>query len=273
MTIVAIANQKGGVGKTTTAVNLGAALAESGARVLLVDVDAQGNAASALGAPRGARPNIFDALLGGVPLDDCILRTAIGNLDLVPASLDLAGAELELASAPDRERRLAAALAPVRGGYDIALIDCGPSLGLITLNALSAADQVLVPVQCEYLALEGLAALIDTIARVRRQLNPALRMLGVVATMYDGRTRLARDVADELRRHIDTLFDTIIPRSVRLGEAPSHQMAVLQYAPDSRAAEAYRQLAQEVLARIGGPAAARTAEQIAAQTAAQQVGA
>ena len=270
MTIVAIANQKGGVGKTTTAVNLGAALAESGARILVVDVDAQGNAASALGAPRGARPNIFDALLGDVPLNDCILRTAIERLDLVAASLDLAGAELELAAAPERERRLAAALTPARGRYDIVLIDCGPSLGLITLNALTAADQVLVPVQCEYLALEGLAALIETIARVRRQLNPSLRMLGVVATMYDGRTRLARDVADELRRHIDTLFETIIPRSVRLGEAPSHQMAVLQYAPDSRAAEAYRELAQEVLARIGGPVAA---QQAAAQAAAQQVGA
>ena len=250
MTIVAIANQKGGVGKTTTAVNLAAALAETGRRVLLVDVDAQGNATSALGAPRNARPNIFDALLGGARIQDCLLPTAVHGLDLVGASLDLAGAEIELAGAPRRERRLADALADIRDRYQIILIDCGPSLGLITLNALTAADQALIPVQCEYLALEGLAALIETIARVRSSLNPALCMLGVVATMYDGRTRLARDVADELRRHIDTLFDTIIPRSVRLGEAPSHQMAVLQYAPNSRAAEAYRQLAQEVLVRL-----------------------
>ena len=256
MTIVAIANQKGGVGKTTTAVNLAAALAERGVRVLLVDVDAQGNAASALGAPRGVRPNIFDALLGGVALEDCILATGTERLDLVPSSLDLAGAELDLAALPEREQRLAAALGGVRGRYEIILIDCGPSLGLITLNALTAADQVLIPVQCEYLALEGLAALIDTIARVRRQLNPSLCMLGVVATMYDGRTRLARDVADELRRHINTLFETIIPRSVRLGEAPSHQMAVLQYAPSSRAAEAYRELAEEVLARLNSGLAA-----------------
>lgn len=254
-TIVAIANQKGGVGKTTTAVNLAAALAETGAQVLLVDVDAQGNATSALGAPRAARPNIFDALLGGARIEDCLLPTSVERLDLIAASLDLAGAEIELASAARREQRLAAALADVRPRYDIILIDCGPSLGLITLNALTAADQVLIPVQCEYLALEGLTALIDTISRVRRQLNPSLCMLGVVATMYDGRTRLARDVADELRRHINTLFDTIIPRSVRLGEAPSHQLAVLQYAPNSRGAEAYRQLAQEVLSRIGRTAA------------------
>ena len=255
MSIVAIANQKGGVGKTTTAVNLGAALAETGARVLLVDVDAQGNAASALGAPRGARPNIFDALIGETPLADCIISTTPGGPDLVGASLDLAGAEIELAGLARRERRLAEAVEPVRARYDMILIDCGPSLGLITLNALAAADRVLIPVQCEYLALEGLAALLETIARVRRQLNPRLCTLGVVATMYDGRTRLARDVVDELRRHIDTLFETIIPRSVRLGEAPSHQMSVLQYAPESRAAEAYRELAGEVLSRIGGLAA------------------
>jgi len=256
MTIVAITNQKGGVGKTTTAVNLGAALAEAGWRVLLVDVDAQGNAASTLGAPRGVRPNIFDALLGARALEDCIIATSIERLDLAPASLDLAGAEIELAGAPQREQRLAAVLDGVRGRYDFILIDCGPSLGLITINALTAADHVLIPVQCEYLALEGLAALIETVARVQQQLNPALSLLGVVATMYDGRTRLARDVVAELRRHIDTLFGTIVPRSVRLGEAPSHRMAVLQYAPASRGAEAYRQLAQEVLERVGSGAAA-----------------
>ena len=170
--------------------------------------------------------------------------------------MDLAGAEIELAGAIDREQRLATALADIRGRYDVVLIDCGPSLGLITLNALTAADQALIPVQCEYLALEGLAALIETIARVRAHLNPSLTLLGVVATMYDGRTRLARDVAAELRSHIDTLFETIIPRSVRLGEAPSHQMTVLEHAPDSRGAEAYRQLAQEVLARLAASAPA-----------------
>ncbi len=256
VTIVAITNQKGGVGKTTTAVNLGAALAELGRRVLLVDIDAQSNATSALGAPRNLRPNAYDAMLGDRALVDCIVPTKIERLHLVPASMDLAGAEIELAAANDRERRLAAALADTRGRYDIVLVDCGPSLGLITLNALTAADQALIPVQCEYLALEGLAALIETIARVRAHLNPSLTLLGVVATMYDGRTRLARDVAAELRSHIDTLFETIIPRSVRLGEAPSHQLTVLEHAPDSRGAEAYRQLAQEVLARLGASAPA-----------------
>ncbi len=256
MTIVAITNQKGGVGKTTTAVNLGAALAELGQHVLLVDIDAQSNATSALGAPRNLRPNAYDVLLADRALADCIVGTKIERLHLVPASMDLAGAEIELAGAIDREQRLATALADIRGRYDVVLIDCGPSLGLITLNALTAADQALIPVQCEYLALEGLAALIETIARVRAHLNPSLTLLGVVATMYDGRTRLARDVAAELRSHIDTLFETIIPRSVRLGEAPSHQMTVLEHAPDSRGAEAYRQLAQEVLARLGASAPA-----------------
>ena len=276
MTIVAIANQKGGVGKTTTAVNLAAALAEDGARALLVDVDAQGNASSALGAPPAAQPNIFDALLAGRPLDDCIRPTTILGLDLVPASLDLAGAELDLADLPRREQRLADALAPVRDRYDITLIDCGPSLGLITLNALTAADQVLIPVQCEYLALEGLAAMHQTIDRVQRRLNPSLGMLGVVATMYDGRTRLARDVVEELRRsrrRIGELFETIIPRSVRLGEAPSHRMTVLQYAPSSRAAEAYRELARELLGRLNGAAAAPHAKSHVSPHASPQVSA
>lgn len=260
MTIVAIANQKGGVGKTTTAVNLGAALAELGMRTLLVDSDAQGNATSALGAPRCSRPNIYDALIRQRPLIECLLGTSIPRLTLVPASIDLAGAEIELTMIANREQRLADALKPLRPGYDVILIDCGPSFGLITLNALTAANHILIPVQCEYLALEGLSALSDTIARVQTHHNPSLGLIGVVATMYDGRTRLARDVVGELRTHIDRLFETIIPRSVRLGEAPSHQMAVLQYAPSSRGAEAYRQLAHEMLARLGktAPAAAST---------------
>ncbi len=249
MSVVAIANQKGGVGKTTTTVNLAAAAAEMGHRTLVVDADAQANATSALGSNH-ASLSMFDALLGEAPLMQCVVPTAWPNLDIAPSSIDLVAAELELASRPNREFVLRAMLADVAPQYELVLIDCGPSLGLMTLNALAAADAAIAPVQCEYLALEGLTALRETIRRVQLHLHPGLQLLGVVATMYDGRTRLSQDVAAQLKSHISSTFDTIIPRSIRLSEAPSHQRPIIDYAPTSRGAEAYRELAGELLRRL-----------------------
>lgn len=247
---IAIANQKGGVGKTTTAVNLGGELARRSYRVLLIDSDPQGNATTSLGIPkRSLQATTYDLLMGG-ELETAMVTTGRAGLTAVAADQDLAGAAVELASARRREQRLADALAPAAGYYDYILIDCPPSLGLLTLNALCAADSVLIPLQCEYLALEGLAQLKATLDRVRANLNPRLRILGVVMTMYDGRTNLAQQVVDEVQRHFPRLiFRTLIPRSVRLSEAPSHGKLIGEYDPSSRSAQAYAALTDEVLQR------------------------
>jgi chromosome partitioning protein len=249
-TVVAVANQKGGVGKTTTAVNVGAYLA-LGVRVLLVDLDPQANATSSLGVePGGVELSTYEALIGDAELPQTIIATGRGQLDLVPASRALAGAQVELVELPERERRLDHALNQVRSGYDVVLIDCPPSLGILTLNALVAADLILAPVQCEYLALEGVAQLMETIDLVRATLNPRLELLGMLMTMFDPRTRLSSQVVDEVRRHFpDRTFDTVIPRSVRLSEAPSFGKPVLEYEPSSRGATAYADLAQELIRR------------------------
>ena len=253
MPVLAIANQKGGVGKTTTAINLGAALAREARRVLIVDWDPQGNATSGLGLREpGAAvggPTIYDTLAARTPLAECIRATAEPNLFLAPASPDLAGAEVELATTPEREFQLRRVLHPLRNAYDFILVDCAPTLGLLTLNALTAADGLLIPVQAEYLALEGLGHLLETVARVRDTLAPHLRTVGVVLTMVDARTNLATAVVDDVRRHVPETFRTVIPRSVRLSEAPSFGRSIFQHAPASRGAEAYRELARELLAR------------------------
>ena len=252
--MLACANQKGGVGKTTTVVNLAAYLAGDGRRVLVVDLDPQGNATSGLGATRaGPGSSIYDALLGDVDLGSLIVATETAGLSLVRSSISLAGAEVELAGVPQRERRLSRVLAPVRAGFDDIFIDCPPSLGLLTVNGLTAADAVLIPMQCEYYALEGLSQLIATIHLVRDHLNPGLAVRGVVLTMFDARTNLSAEVAAEVRQHLGAaVFDTVIPRSVRLAEAPSHGRSIAAYAPESRGAAAYRALATELRNRVDG---------------------
>jgi chromosome partitioning protein len=261
--IFAVANQKGGVGKTTTVINLGAALAERGRRVLLVDSDPQANLTGALGLSKES-PSTYDLLLGDVPAID-LIRSAATNavpsgtttdqdeavLDVIPSSPALAGAEIELVDAPDRTGRLGAALASVAPIYDYVFVDCPPSLGLLTLNALCVADGVVAPVQCEYLALEGLSQLLETLRRVREALNPRLRSLFLLMTMYDARTGLAQSVVEEVRTHFpDVILPTIVPRTVRLGEAPSYGLSILRYDPAGRGAVAYRALAAELDARV-----------------------
>jgi chromosome partitioning protein len=250
VSVVAVANQKGGVGKTTTAVNLGAYLA-LGVRVLLIDLDPQANATSSLGLdPNGVERSTYESLIGQAPLAEAIVSSGRMQLDLAPASRALTGAQVELVEMVDREHRLRRALADVRATYDVVLVDCPPSLGILTLNALVAADLLLAPVQCEYLALEGVAQLMETIDLVRATLNPRLELLGMLMTMYDPRTRLSSQVVDEVRRHFpEHTFETVIPRSVRLSEAPSYGKPVLEYDPTSRGAGAYADLAQELIRR------------------------
>jgi chromosome partitioning protein len=246
--IIAIANQKGGVGKTTTAVNLGAALAESGLRVLVVDLDPQGNASTGLGInPRDVNSSIYDVLMHDTPALDAVEPTSLKNLFVIPATLDLAGAEIELVPAFSRELKLKRALESVRAEYDVVLIDCPPSLGLLTVNGLAAADDVIVPIQCEYYALEGLGQLLRNVALVRSSLNASLDVRGIILTMYDARTRLAEQVEDEVREHFgDKVYKTVVPRTVRLAEAPSFGQPVIVFDPTSRGATAYRDLAKEV---------------------------
>lgn len=254
--VVAVANQKGGVGKTTTAVSLSAALADCGARVILVDLDPQANASSGLDRRAAAdQVTTYHALLGSSDPADGLVQTAVERLRLLPSSIDLAGAEVELVSAFSREQRLRRILEPLRSDADLIMVDCPPSLGLLTVNGLTAADGVLVPIQCEYYALEGLEALRRNVELVRANLNPELTILGFALTMLDGRTRLSHQVVEEVRLHFgDKVFDTRIPRSVRLAEAPGFGQPITAFDPGSRGAMAYRRLASEVLSRLDGAA-------------------
>jgi chromosome partitioning protein len=249
--IITVVNQKGGVGKTTTAVNLSACLAERGLRCLLVDLDPQGNATSGLGVEKhGLVRSVYDLLLREVPAADVLRRQVIPNLDLIPANLDLSGAEVELVSAMSREFRLRQALADLAPRYDWVCIDSPPSLSLLTLNGLAAADRALIPIQCEYYALEGIAQLRKTLSLVRKHLNPSLTIAGVLLTLYDSRTNLSQQVAAEVRNYFaDEVYQTVIPRNIRLSEAPSHGLPIHQYDPICRGAAAYEALAAEVARR------------------------
>jgi chromosome partitioning protein len=246
--IISIANQKGGVGKTTTAVNLGAALAELDFRVLVIDLDPQGNATTGMGiSHRNVEGSIYDVIMNDAPIDDCVEPTSVRNLFVVPATIDLAGAEIELVPAFSRELKLRRALAQVRDDYDFTLIDCPPSLGLLTVNGLAASDDVLVPIQCEYYALEGLGQLLRNVSLVKTNLNPSLDMRGIVLTMYDARTKLAEQVEREVRAHFGSkVYRTVVPRTVRISEAPSFGQPVTVFDSSSRGAVAYRELAKEV---------------------------
>jgi chromosome partitioning protein len=246
--VVAIANQKGGVGKTTTAVNLGAALAELDFRVLIVDLDPQGNATTGLGLnPRDVNGSVYDVLLNDLALEDCVEPTSVKNLFVAPATIDLAGAEIELVPQMSRELRLRRAIDSVRDQYDLVLIDCPPSLGLLTLNGLAAADDIIVPIQCEYYALEGLGQLLRNVGLVQSNLNRALEVRGIVLTMYDGRTKLADQVEAEVREYFGPkVYRTVVPRTVRLSEAPSFGQPIIVFDSTSRGARAYRDLAKEV---------------------------
>ena len=251
--IVAIANQKGGVGKSTTAINLGAGLALQGERILIVDLDPQGNTTSGLGIDRGGIEfSTYEVLVDEVPIDDVVEPTSVRDLFLVPATIELAGAEIEMVSMFSREKRLANALKAVVDEFDFILIDCPPSLGLLTINGLSAAREVLIPIQCEYYALEGVSQLVENIARVRSNVNPELDIEGVILTMYDGRTNLSADVVAQVRDHFgDTAYRTVIPRTVRLSEAPSYGEPIESFDAMSRGAIAYRELSREFRRRHG----------------------
>ncbi len=248
--VFAITNQKGGVGKTTTAINLSAMLAAAGIRCLLIDLDPQANATAGLGISKDTSASVYDVIIGELPLAQIVIQTVQPRLDLAPSAADLAGAEVELVPAMAREFRLRNAIAALESDYDAIIVDCAPSLGLLTLNALAAAEQILVPVQCEYLALEGLSQLTSTLDAVRRALNPDLNLGGLLLTMYDSRTKLCQQVADEVRGHFSKTFTTVIPRSVRLSEAPSHGLPINLYAGSSPAAKAYKALTKEITANF-----------------------
>lgn len=251
--VIALANQKGGVGKTTTSVNLGACLADAGKKVLLIDLDPQGNATSGLGIEkRDIDESVYDVLINDVELKDVILHSSHKRLDIVPTTIALSGAEVELTNLMARETRLKDAFGDVKDEYDYILIDCPPSLGLLTINAFTACDSILIPVQSEYYALEGLSQLLNTIKLVRKHFNSALKIEGVLLTMYDKRTNLGQQVNAEVKKYFgDQVYQTIIPRNVRLSEAPSHGQAIVDYDKRSTGAKVYQQLAKEVLARHG----------------------
>ncbi|HLQ40551.1 MAG TPA: AAA family ATPase [Tetragenococcus sp.] len=249
--IISVANQKGGVGKSTTAINLGACLAYLGEKVLLVDMDAQGNATSGVGIHKpDVKEDIYDVLVNEVSIQEVILESSRENMEIVPATLQLAGAEIELTSLMARESRLKTALEEVQDHYDFVLIDCPPSLGHLTINAFTASDAILIPVQCEYYALEGLSQLLNTVRLVQKHFNPALAIEGVLLTMYDARTNLAAEVVEEVRRYFqEKVYATIIPRNIRLSEAPSHGLTIVDYDLRSKGSQVYQALAKEVLAR------------------------
>lgn len=250
--IISVVNQKGGVGKTTSAINIAAFLSDQGLKVLLIDLDSQANATSGLGLKSDKiKGTVYDLILGGVSIKECLYPTAFDNLHIIPSSKDLAGAEVELVDSVSRETVLKLAIEPLKAYYDIILIDCPPSLGLLTLNALVASSGAIIPVQCEYFALEGIARLVETLTLVKNSFNEDLEISGIVLTMYDSRTALNRQVVENTRRFFkDLVFETIIPRNIRVTEAPSHGLPIALYSPDSKGAIAYYKLAQEVKSRV-----------------------